>query len=449
MKKIFVLLSLLSPCMAIASDGCALSSLKMPDEQMLLGAGRYLYPTVKSKSAKNAFLCGDGTCKQGDMVYLTETHYLGQNVKNGNVLYFCDAKSFVWTPKNFSELPRCNLSLKNRIYVTESDGGYAYASAGSNDKVIAGDAAYVSDEFCYSKQKLEELVCAEFDGTELYVGGAAHSRYLTLEECTTNKFSIMDPRGKVFKVICSQGPKLICEPVECDVGYIVKNRKCVQQKKEVVTDISGCLNSRESAEGRACCYVATSVAKWENGKCNCVDSSKTFDVELRQCVSLNGAQSGNFVDSVQCLDILVGIQDMVINGCETMQSDVDSLKTQCVSGKMTVENLKSHVLDIQTRCLELKSNNQIKQKLLEAGVKLDNMFADFEINKWKDDKGQFNTARLASDSIAGVVLGTTGGLITSKVMKKKQVEQGFEDIQCIIGNQSIAGWGDEFVVGVQ
>ena len=74
---------------------------------------------------------------------------------------------------------------------------------------------------------------------------------------------------------------------------------------------------------------------------------------------------------------------------------------------------------------------------------------DAERSVWKNAEGKFNTARLASDSVAGVVLGTAGGLITSSVMKKKQAEQGFEDLKCVIGGQSVAGWGDEFNVGIQ
>jgi len=74
--------------------------------------------------------------------------------------------------------------------------------------------------------------------------------------------------------------------------------------------------------------------------------------------------------------------------------------------------------------------------------------ADLEVSKWKTEEGKFNTARLASDSIAGVVLGTAGGLITSSVVKKHQVEEGFEDLNCTIGGQTVAGWGDEFTVGI-
>ena len=71
----------------------------------------------------------------------------------------------------------------------------------------------------------------------------------------------------------------------------------------------------------------------------------------------------------------------------------------------------------------------------------------FEKNVWRDENGEFNTARLASDSIAGVVLGTVGGIVTANLVKKAQVKQGFEDIGCYIGGQSVAGFGDEFNVG--
>ena len=83
------------------------------------------------------------------------------------------------------------------------------------------------------------------------------------------------------------------------------------------------------------------------------------------------------------------------------------------------------------------------------GKLLDAETEKFERSKWRDAEGKFNTARLASDSIAAVVLGTAGGLISSKVIKKKQVENGFEDIKCTIGSQEVADWGDEFQVVIQ
>lgn len=83
------------------------------------------------------------------------------------------------------------------------------------------------------------------------------------------------------------------------------------------------------------------------------------------------------------------------------------------------------------------------------GSTLDGIIGNLDLSVWKNADGKFNTARLASDSIAGVVLGTAGGLITSSVMKKHQAADGFEDLKCVVGGQSVAGWGDVFRVGIQ
>ena len=91
------------------------------------------------------------------------------------------------------------------------------------------------------------------------------------------------------------------------------------------------------------------------------------------------------------------------------------------------------------------ANAEISQTVQE----LEDIFGSMGVSVWKNKEGNFNTARLASDSIAGVVLGTAGGLITSKVVKKNQIKSGFEDISCTIGGQRVADWSDEFTVGVK
>ncbi len=68
----------------------------------------------------------------------------------------------------------------------------------------------------------------------------------------------------------------------------------------------------------------------------------------------------------------------------------------------------------------------------------------FGLSKWRTADGEFNKARLASDLTAGVVLGTTGALVTSSVVKKKQVKEGFEALECTIGGQRVGDYGDKF-----
>jgi len=70
-------------------------------------------------------------------------------------------------------------------------------------------------------------------------------------------------------------------------------------------------------------------------------------------------------------------------------------------------------------------------------------------NVWRDKDGNFNTARLASDLTAGVVLGTVGGVVSGVVIKKKQVEKGFDALHCTVGGQTVADWGDTFTVGLR
>ncbi|MBD5389470.1 hypothetical protein HDR63_04415 [bacterium] len=136
------------------------------------------------------------------------------------------------------------------------------------------------------------------------------------------------------------------------------------------------------------CFDVTQT-EWKNGACRCKDSDYVIDWDKKECVESEESKK---------------------------RGRLAKLKEQIAK---TVDNLE----------------------WAYAGFRAD-------ARKWKDADGNFNTARLASDSIAGVVLGTTGALVTSKVVKKNQVKNGFDDIQCTIGGQVVAGWDDQFTIGV-
>ena len=72
-----------------------------------------------------------------------------------------------------------------------------------------------------------------------------------------------------------------------------------------------------------------------------------------------------------------------------------------------------------------------------------------DVSVWKNADGKFNTARLASDATAGVVLGTAGGLISNRLIKKNQIKKGFDGISCYVGGQIVADYGDQFTVGMK
>lgn len=94
-------------------------------------------------------------------------------------------------------------------------------------------------------------------------------------------------------------------------------------------------------------------------------------------------------------------------------------------------------------------DNSAKIKAAEQTLSSFFISAERDASVWRDAEGNFNTARLASDLTAGVVLGTVGGVVSGVVIKKKQIEKGFDALHCAVGGQTVADWGDIFNVGLR
>ncbi|MBQ6027791.1 MAG: hypothetical protein IJL21_04555 [Alphaproteobacteria bacterium] len=271
--------------------------------------------------------------------------------------------------------------------------------------------------------------------------GAESSIDLTAAECSAavkvaHGGGLMDQNG-IYHFFC--GPT--CKKVGCKQGYENdENGMCVKKGGDKKT----CRERRAgmSIEAIACCDTGAD-AVWDSpikGKCNCKDSNTHFEI-------VGGR--GQCVANITPPPVI--IPPVIPQPC----SDPDNMDSNCkciVAG--TVER--------GGKCVCRDDNQEIKNGKCEwtakyvAGLEsdLDSKFngltatiGGFEKNVWRDENGEFNTARLASDSIAGVVLGTVGGIVTANLVKKAQVKQGFEDIGCYIGGQSVAGFGDEFNVG--
>ncbi|MBR1380473.1 MAG: hypothetical protein IJ560_02700 [Alphaproteobacteria bacterium] len=100
-------------------------------------------------------------------------------------------------------------------------------------------------------------------------------------------------------------------------------------------------------------------------------------------------------------------------------------------------------------CITIAARDeQVTARVRASLDRIEQMRSGLKASVWKTAAGNFNGARLASDSIAGVVVGTVGAVVTSNVVKKNQLKNGFEDIQCTIGGQTVANYGDEFHVGM-
>ena len=236
-------------------------------------------------------------------------------------------------------------------------------------------------------------------------GGGGSSSNTDSQNCVNSggtwKNRVCSCSGAYLK---QSGDKKSCE---CTDGYIRD-----AQKACVPTDETNCKGLGES------------VAKWENNQCICLDMTKIYSSDTKNCVpNLKVAECGQ----------IAGAQ--WTNGeCKCIKPGYE-LKDgkECIKGAALVSS----------------EQKESRTKITSVYKKLNAMSGDFKVSVWKNADGNFNTARLASDSIAAVVLGTTGALVTSNIVKKNQVSGGFEDISCQVGGQTVAGWGDQFNVGIQ
>ena len=228
-------------------------------------------------------------------------------------------------------------------------------------------------------------------------------------------------------------------------------QSCVQRR-------CGGLTGKTYSQCITCCYVPASVAVWNSGTrmCECVDKSKKFNPSTLQCEVQNVVQPQPTQpeEDYECdehqIEVLQQLSVQYANNAEVI-AQINQIFTYCAGDpvRAVFNNMFNQVnvlIDQQTLAA---SQSASRSRIESAAATLENIRSGLRLTVWRNDEGKFNTSRLLSDSIAGVVLGTAGGLITSNVVKKNQVEDGFEDLQCTVGGQVVAGWGDEFRVGIQ
>ena len=325
-----------------------------------------------------------------------------------------------------------------------------------NPGIVDNRWVVVEDGICHTKGFGDIAVgdCVT-DGT----GGC---KKLTEVDCSG--YDKTDVTGIEFKGVCFEGPLFRCVATKCRAGMTVdKDGKCVASAMPVeptpptkpVKPVAGkCHPSVCTSElCKACCAKPSTETIWTPSvnKCVCVNGGdfvqeggawncKASNNQLKyECDSLLMAKVASW--KTKCADFA------------DVLTDIAALETYCANtpAKDTFLRLYDELKGgVDTMCVGKKVLliGEAQQKVQKAIGDLRASVADLEVSKWKTEEGKFNTARLASDSIAGVVLGTAGGLITSSVVKKHQVEDGFEDLNCTIGGQTVAGWGDEFTVGI-
>ena len=178
-------------------------------------------------------------------------------------------------------------------------------------------------------------------------------------------------------------------------------------------------------------YCENSGGTWENGECKCGKNLRlSEDREYCECKSNS---------KLWCVSDGVGsCQGSSGNNCfdiNELSNEWERALRQVSQGAVS-DNFVSNATD--------DAANNDAETISDLAKTLDEIEDAYGLSKWRTVDGKFNYARLASDATAAVVLGTTGALVTSSVVKKQQVEAGFESLECTVGGQHVGDWGDVF-----
>ena len=365
-----------------------------------------------------------------------------------------------------------------KCFAHECVGGYRVDSNGKCVKDASDDQCTFPDGKKYNVGQNIEYDCSKAPnganftanaktGDKCYVSclkkktGGAVVKYWSVKTCPKNyKEVAFTSSDQIYTTVIP--------------GY----KRCVQQEQ-----LNFCerLEKKHATPERVLCCKAGSQTKWmdANGveqkdstglsgeRCVCVDGkgnidpSKVWNSTTGQCDVKEAQQDEQPVlpeSGKMCYYTFKGTIDCG-NGKRVTRTVYKTLSLEEVQKKYHSASCEEFQSRYEYDVSELKDladaicNEYGKEVQLDAATKnairkVNEFFGMSNANRtvWRDTEGKFNATRLASDATAGVVLGTVGGIVSGKVIKKKQLEKGFDVLHCTVGGQKMADYGDTFQV---
>ncbi len=449
------------------------------------------------------FECGDGNkeldhCWNNAYVYINgyEQPYIGNKAQTKKFFQCSTGWDDRWIAtdmSNIRECPEIPTSNSKYLFVGEfNKENNIYVNNGHINKgSVLGADWYSGDleDFCFYSSKVIR-----------YVNQDAHKYYGKLEDESSNgnKTGNNVNDGKVLNnkdnSVVGQGETAnnasgtsnavvedvtnqVSGPCTDDSCRNAENKKVTEEKveeakreqeskkkEEETTTRILCKNLKNpSAERKACCDAGV-LTKWtgdeRNGTCTCYDQDTKWDG--KRCVALkaeitNGRCFFGFNATVDCGGYGVNMNGALINNTDLQGLTCEEFNDRFYSNMSMIQAIvKSYGLcnsyaQQQSKQEDAEEQLKKKERLTKAKSNLDAFFSKVNSDKsvWKNADGSFNGVRLASDLTAGVVLGTVGGVVSGVLIKKSQVEKGFDALNCTINGQKVADWGDEFSVGLR
>ena len=396
------------------------------------------------RSAASCYICEDGYCTDGDIVYKGDFSkfvvcrqsfgWIGNDKWEDYTPGYCDDEMNLET-----EAMRGNSGLAKFWKIDGVRYGDREATLNGARTTLAGQ------NVCYyyacqegSRFDTEQRKCV----SEASVSQSTQTTPETVEEPAETVEEPAETVGAPTETVDETvpGPELS------------NTERCIRNR-------CGGLSGSAKSQCVGCCYVSSSVATWNKDArvCECPNTSThVFNPSTLQCEPIEPSvtQVQSYEPDYECdqtqinnlltLQVQYATNTSIVAQINQVIEYCDGDPSEIVFNSM-INQINIAISGVNTQA----EQNQANQRIDQAVATLNTIRDGLRVNKWRNEEGKFNTSRLLSDSIAGVVLGTAGGLITSSVVKKSQVSDGFEDMQCTIGGQVVAGWGDQFRVGIQ
>lgn len=452
---------------------------------------KYFLCSESGKSDVSVYVCADGLWREPD----DDDDYFVTDCNEGYVIPDSSYKSYGYWNENFRLYVKKTLPRNGTGYLVDNadfgdnfclacQQGYKFdanANKCVNDKKpVIKTECKLGDPNCNQNPRSAQLAHPCPEGKKQY------------DECLTGNSKAPSNATKARCVYLqgktNEAQQLTCAATECKDGYLLwlnKNGNSMgichteQRAKEMCS--TGCGNCNPNEE-----CVPWIVDTPNNLKINGQNLVPKKNGAYRECHCVektngnggNGGGGDSSPDTEECKECVYTLKvDLRCANGKTFNKNTQIKITKAEAEKLRWEEAKQQldtatsgdVIDNLLR--EIKGYEELINKICDTGnngggmvVVIDNSeeinaaknkissffnTAESNASVWKDAEGKFNTARLASDLTAGVVLGTVGGVVSGVVIKKKQVEKGFEALHCTVGGQPIADWGDTFNVGLR
>ena len=256
-------------------------------------------------------------------------------------------------------------------------------------------------------------------------------------------------------------PEEVIELISQEVQKLSLNDKQLQQVKELIKRATDELDVKNSNLETLLNDLGKRVEDLEKFKDSVVDELEELFANDENMLDKINALKKEIATKTTAKEVVDLIMEKlaVANLNEIQRAEViklieEATKQLSEGQRAQVQGMISSYVDPLVSALKQEDDDNAardksRDKVNSAMSVLNAFAAGEDASVWKNADGKFNTARLASDATAGVVLGTAGGLISNRLIKKNQIKKGFDGISCYVGGQIVADYGDEFTVGMQ